>query len=138
MYAKASDLLARYSENDLRQLSDPSAAVIDDAVLERALSDASAEIDGYLVGQYVLPLAKVPAVLTRMACEIAMYRLLAMRPQDGFEDQRKRYEDVVRFLEKVAKGDINLSLDAIPVDASKAALARSAPRRLRRDQLAGW
>ncbi|MGH7905759.1 MAG: gp436 family protein [Candidatus Binataceae bacterium] len=111
-YAASADLIARYPNRDLVQLTndDPTAISINTAALDQALDDASAEIDGYLEGRFNLPLADPPAVLSRIACDIAMYRLQALRPLHDLADARKRYDDAAAFLMAVAKGAITLGL----------------------------
>jgi len=48
VYAQPSDMIARYPNRDLVQLTneDPTQQAVDDSVLQQALADASAEIDG--------------------------------------------------------------------------------------------
>lgn len=110
-YATQADLETRFGSVELAQLSDrTNGAVIDAAVVARALADAAAEIDGYLAGRYALPLATVPAVLGRVACDIARYRLYDDRATEAV---RQRYEDSVRDLKALAAGTIKL--DAVDV-----------------------
>jgi phage gp36-like protein len=113
-YASASDIIARYPNRDLVQLTneDPTQTSVNTAVLQQALDDGSAEIDGYLEGRFALPLSDPPAVLNRIACDIAMYRLQSLRPLHDVEDARKRYEDAVTLLVRVAKGEVTLGLAA--------------------------
>ncbi len=78
-YATIVDLQDRLGEARLVQLTDradPPLGVVDVVVAQKALDDADAEIDGYLAGRYVLPLATAPAVLRVHAITIASYRLL--------------------------------------------------------------
>lgn len=111
-YATADDMTARYPNRDLVQLSneDPTQTTVNTAVLQQALGDASAEIDGYLESRFALPLADPPAVLARLACDIAMYRLQSLRPLHDLADARKRYEDAVELLVRVARGEVTLGL----------------------------
>jgi phage gp36-like protein len=76
--------------------------------LRAALDDASAEIDSYLGRAAALPLNDPPPVLTRFAVEIAVYRLMALLDKESVEDARRRYEDIVKWLEAVASGEIGL------------------------------
>lgn len=121
MYASAQDLQDRYPESDLQQLTDPAGQVVVVARLERALGDAAAEIDGYLQGRYPLPLPQVPEVLKLLACDIAMYRLQALRPMNSLEDARKRYEDAVAFLRRASRGEVQLGLSQEQAPAQEAA-----------------
>ena len=83
---------------------------MNDTPITQALADASAEIDGYIEGRFTLPLTDPPAVLNRLATDIAMYRLQALRPLHDLEDARKRYDDAVAMLTKVAAGELTLGL----------------------------
>lgn len=111
-YAQPSDMIARYPNRDLVQLTneDPTQTTIDQDVLAQALADASVEIDGYLESRFALPLGDPPAVLTRLSCDIAMYRLQALRPLHDLAEARRRYEDGVALLMRVADGTLTLGL----------------------------
>jgi phage gp36-like protein len=115
-------MIARYPNRDLVQLSneDPTQTTINSATLQQALSDASAEIDGYLESRFSLPLNDPPAVLPRLTCDIAMYRLQSLRPLHDLADARKRYEDAVEFLVRVASGDVTLGLAADNIEPDSA------------------
>lgn len=104
-------MVSRFSETEIVQLTDQdNLGIIDDTVLDLAINDASAEIDGYL-GNYSLPLVTVPLTLTRICCDIARYYLYDdMVPKEGVVV--KRYDDALKFLRAVAKGDISLGVDA--------------------------
>jgi phage gp36-like protein len=113
-YATAQDMINRYPNRDLVQLTneDPTATTISDAPITQALADASAEIDGYIEARFALPLSDPPAVLNRLATDIAMYRLQSLRPLHDLADARQRYEDAVAMLTKVAAGELTLGLSA--------------------------
>lgn len=122
MYATEQDIYSRYSKTAINQLAD-SKIDVDDAtgeqlqtreqIINNAILDASAAIDGYISGRITLPVDKVPAVLVRAACVLAYYNLA-----DGVatEKAEKDKDDIIRFLEKVAAGQISLGLS---VDNSK-------------------
>lgn len=108
MYASRTDMEARFGQNEVVMLTDRShSGDVDDAVLQQALADAAAEIDGYLAGRYSLPFAAAPKVLTGYACDIARYRLCGSAAMVT-DDIRDRYRDAVRFLEHVGAGKISL------------------------------
>ena len=111
-YATAQDVINRYPNRDLVQLTneDPTATTVNTVPITQALADASAEIDGYIEGRFTLPLADPPAVLNRLTTDIAMYRLQTLRPLHDLEDARRRYDDAVAMLTKVAAGEITLGL----------------------------
>lgn len=110
-YATQSDLVSRFGETEIIQISDrANAGVIDAAVVTDKLADADAEIDAYLARRYTLPFATVPTVLKRVACDVARYHLYDNRPTD---DVRKRYEDAIKFLKGVGDGSISIGVDPI-------------------------
>ncbi len=140
-YATAQDMIDRFSEQQLKEVTDPDVETIRTEALDRALEDASDEIDGYLEGRYRLPLPNPPRSLRIIACNVAMYRLLSLRQIDVMEDQRKRYEDAVKFLRAVANGDINLGLTPSheTVQPAGGPTMREGPARtFSRDRLRGY
>lgn len=109
-YATQQDMIDRFAEDELIQLTDRhNTGAVDVAILNQALADADARIDGYLQGRYTLPLSPVPLTLKRLACDIARYFLYDNR---ATEQVSKGYDDAVGFLKKVASGEISLGVDA--------------------------
>ncbi len=107
-YATVADLQAVLGEPRLVQLTDlarPPVGLVDEAVAERALEDASAEIDGYLVGRYTLPLEPAPAVLRVHCCTLAHSRLLG---SVATEVDREEAKAARKYLADVARGDVSL------------------------------
>lgn len=108
-YASQQNLIDRFGENELIQLTDrDSLGAIDADVIARALADADAEINGYLSTRYTLPLSPVPAVLEKLACDIARYQLFENKATDIVKE---RYENSVRFLKDVVSGKVTLGVD---------------------------
>ena len=108
-YVTKQELISRFGEEELIQLTDRAGAgVIDDQVLDRAIADADAEIDGYLGSRYSLPLSVIPASLNRIAADIARYYLYE---DAATEHVRQRYEDAVRFLRAISEGKVSLGID---------------------------
>lgn len=105
-YATQQDMIDRFGSSRLQQLTDieePLVGGIRASVLAAKLADADAEIDGYLLGRYALPLAAWPAILKVHACSICWYRLLGSAAD---EPARRDYEDALAYLAKVARGDV--------------------------------
>ncbi|MFQ1004743.1 gp436 family protein [Gilliamella sp. CG22] len=121
-YATVQDVYSRYSKTVINQLAD-SKIDIDEAtgeplqtreqIISNAILDASAAIDGYISGRVSLPIDKIPAVLVRAACVLAYYNLA---DNVATEKAEKDKDDIIRFLEKVAAGQISLGLS---IDNSK-------------------
>ena len=108
MYATLDDLKKQLPEDLLIQLTDDDGdGYIVSAVAETALETADVEIDGYLGERYPLPLQPVPAIIVKQAVDIAIYNLYARR-QGPPEYVEKRYNNVIRFLERISRGEISL------------------------------
>ena len=59
-----------------------------------------------------MPFATVPPVLTRLACDIARYRLTGARGVLVTEDIERRYKiDVLNLLKALARGEVSLGID---------------------------
>ena len=142
-YAAPQDMINRYPNRDLVQLTndDPTVTTVNTTMLQQVLNDASAEIDGYLGGRFTLPLTDPPEVLNRVASDIAMYRLQALRPLHDVSDARQRYEDAIAMLSKVAAGELTLGIatDGNETAISPAAEVVEGPERVfSRDTLKGF
>lgn len=110
-YATQADLVTRFSEAELIQLTDrnPAATAIDTDVLQRAIEDADAEIDARLQARFTLPLATVPRLIVNIACDIARYRLYDDRCP---EHVQKRYDQALKLIDQIGRGDLEVGLDA--------------------------
>lgn len=121
MYCTRADLITRFGEAELIQLTDSSnSGEIDDDVVNQAITDAGAEIDGYIAGRVDLPLADedVPALLNLYACDITRYRLF----KDGaYEQVTERYNIALKFLRDVASGKVQLLPTAADDEAENGA-----------------
>jgi phage gp36-like protein len=108
-YATVADLIARFSELEIAQLTDSESRTdVISSVAQAALDEASAEIDSYLSGVYALPIVgAIPARLSAVCLDIARFRLYGNQP---LEVVRQRYLDAVAWLKLVAQGTARLSL----------------------------
>lgn len=127
-YATLQDMIARYGEEELIARTDRvGAGAVDRAVAERALDDASVEIDAYLGTRYRLPLPQVPGLVVRLCCAIARYRLW----EDlASERVREDYQDARRVLEGLARGTVTLGMPDAPrehLPTPSLSAARSGP-----------
>ena len=103
MYATEADLVARFGE----EIGNLKLMVSNPTFVDDAIQDATEEINGHIGGRYPLPLPNVPSNLKRMACDIARYRLYFEQPT---EEVRKRYEDAIAFLKRVADNKAHLQI----------------------------
>lgn len=99
-------MIERFGEVELIQLTDhDQLGVMNEAVLQRALDDADAEINGYIAVRMPVPAVTGLSFLSRLASDVARYRLY----DDAVPDTvRLRYEDAVRALQAIAKGSMTL------------------------------
>jgi phage gp36-like protein len=113
-YATQADLEVRFGVEEILQLTDRAGVkIVDAAVVTSALDDADNDIDGYVAVVYSLPLETTPPLLTRIACDIARFRLY----KDHAGDQvRDAYTDAVDTLTRIAAGKVKLPVPA-PAEA---------------------
>ncbi len=86
-------------------------------IIEAAVKDADAEIDGYLNKRYPTPLHSPPAVINKLSKDIALYNILSrngMLRDERENNYFERYKYAIKFLENVAKGiaDIGITVPA--------------------------
>lgn len=115
-YCTLQDLIDTYSQARIAQLSDRvnmPATTIDETVVDRAIADAEAEINMYLAGRHALPLASVPVMLTRIACDLAWCNLHTVVPDDHPAALARKRR--LAQLDGVANGKLSLGLDAADV-----------------------
>lgn len=109
-------------------------------IIEGAIIDAEAEIDGYLAKRYPLPLSPVPKVLNKFAKDIAVYNLysrIGIDESDREKNYLNRYKAAVRFLELLAEGKVEVGA-VDPTTAAKTGFSvTSSPRLFSRDKLRG-
>jgi len=103
MYATEQDLVARFGA----EIGNLKLMVSNPDFVKDAIQDATEEINGHIGDRYPLPLPNVPSNLKRMACDIARYRLYFEQPT---EEVRKRYEDAIAFLKRVADNKAHLQI----------------------------
>lgn len=132
-YATIQSMTERFTEAELRQLA-PLAGQpgqIDAVRAQRALDDASAEMDSYLAVRFPTPVTGELPLLTKAACDIAREDL-ARAPSDAVVAAAKRARE---WLKAVAKGAASLGSgpdgdpDAVP-EADAGGAMVSAPERV--------
>lgn len=79
------------------------------AVVGQALEDAQSAVDGYLAGRYAMPLASVPPIVKRLACDMARYYLY---DDNAPEAVQKRYDAAIAFFRDVSSGKASLDIAA--------------------------
>ncbi len=112
-YCTQSQLEARYGADLLVQLTDretPATGEIVSAVIDQALADTDAEIDGYLASRYQLPLAATPLMVTNLALAIAIYKL---HRRETDEKIRRDYDDAIKRLKDIHQGVFKLNVAGV-------------------------
>jgi phage gp36-like protein len=132
-YATATQLLTRFSANEIAQRADRgevrlvTAQLMTDAaagtslagytageqaaapkalaVVQRALDDARNTIDSHIGGRYSLPIAPVPEILERLACDLARFYLYDDLVTEAIQ---KRFDDAMKLLRDVRDGKSQL------------------------------
>lgn len=127
-YTTLAQLTDRYGEQMLVLLTDradTATGLVDTGVIDRALADTDAMIDGFLQGRYVLPLAATPPLLSDIAQMIAIWKLHRHQPNDKIE---KDYKEAVSLLDRIGKGSVRLPVDGVEPPASSTSGARITDR----------
>lgn len=108
-YAVVADMISAFSEQEILELSNidyPDNTTINEDVVNRAIADASAQIDGYLSTRYSTPVADpVPPLLRNYTCDVARYLLDKDKPR---EEVSRRRDLVFYNLKDLAAGKANL------------------------------
>ncbi len=113
-YAGVQDMIQAFGEAEILAVAGtgerPNRAVDQGKVLG-AITDACAEIDGYLGRRFLVPVAPTPPRLMTLALDIARYRLRNRAEGVGgnaADVVRDRYKDAIRTLEGMRDGKILL------------------------------
>ncbi len=85
-------------------LDDDDVATPDTIALDNAFAKASSEMDSYLGVQYDTPISPVPDILERYCVDMGIY-LASVDAGTGTDEKRLRYDDALKWLRAVAKGD---------------------------------
>lgn len=138
-YAVLSDLLERFEERELVQLTDQAGAgTIDQDAVDRALTAATSTIDGYLAGIYQLPLTRVPDNVVDLCCDIARFKL-HQRKGTPTETVEKSYGLAIKTLEQIARGLIKIDAGTPEQPAREGAVITEGGERVfGRDRLKGF
>lgn len=109
----------------LTDRGDVATNVVDSGVVDRAIADASAMIDGYVSVRYALPMVEVPALIGRLALAIAIYDLHISSPDPKIKDD---YEAALKTLGQISSGAVRLDIDGKPAASTGGSGARVTDR----------
>lgn len=120
LYCSKQGLIDRFSEDELISLTDRNdLGVINDEVLNRAIEDASTEMDAYL-SRFNYSADTLPKSLKPLACDIARYRLYDEAPTEHIIT---RYNNAIKFLKAVNKGEITIGTNSQDAEVTTTDLA---------------
>ena len=112
------DLVQRFGERELVNLTDRSAKreIVPD-VLQKALNDAEAEVNGYLrAAGFRQPFVPVPYALVVKTCDVCRWYLY----ENGISDVvQKRYDNAIAWFKLLIKNPSILGFDADGVEEVK-------------------
>ncbi|MBL4751460.1 MAG: DUF1320 domain-containing protein [Amylibacter sp.] len=112
-YASLAQMTERFGERMLIALTDRAdvaTGLVDVSVVDQALADADAVINGYLAGRYTLPLAQTPDLLTDLAQTLAIWKLHTSEPDPKIEAD---YKEAMRSLRDISTGTIRLDVAGV-------------------------
>lgn len=140
MYTTLQDLTRRYGEDMILHLtdrSDPPAGVIDAQIVDGAIADTAAVIDGYVGAKYALPFGTVPEQIPPLALAIAIYKLHVFDTDAKIKDE---YESAIRALREISQGTIRLNAEGVAAEQTGTSGARvtDRPRPMTHDNLRGY
>ena len=137
MYATTDDARLRYGDElilTLCPLNDEGNP--DHRPLNRALMDATDEIDGYLGSRYTLPIEPAPDILKRLCIDISLYRITS-EADTATEERRLRYKDAVDMLKSISKGTVTLGLPEPEPKTVHGVRTSGSPPRFGRESMSG-
>lgn len=120
-YATLPQMIERFGETTLAHLTDRGETATGEvvvSVVERALADSDAIINGYVGNRYALPLASVPELLVDLALIIAIYKLHVFQSDQKIKDD---YDAAIRTLRDISSGVVKLDVAGIGEPASSGA-----------------
>lgn len=119
-YATTQQLIDRYGAQMLVGLTDrgevATREIVQD-VVDRALADADALIDGYLGGRYALPLASTPPLVVDIAQRLAIWNLHTSSTDEKIEADHKA---AMATLKDIAAGSVRLPVAGVEPASSGA------------------
>lgn len=132
-YATEQDLIERFGEAELLQLTDPDqTGLIDSDRVDQAIQDAEREIDAYIGVRHDLPLSATPPLLVSLSCDIARYKLYTHAPP---EEITERYKAARQLLGAIARGQA--ALEGLTTTESARGIAVNAPEAVFTTELMG-
>lgn len=139
-YVTLAQLIERYGEPALVAVTDRgqfATGVVDEAAINRAIADADAVIDGYLVRKYALPLAEAQPLLVKIAGSLVFYDLHTFQPDEKIVNEQKL---ALAMLRDIAAGTVALTVAGLEPENVGGSGARitDRDRQLTQDNMKGF
>ncbi len=128
MYCILSDILPTVSEAEIARLTDDeNGRVINESVVNEAISKGDELINGYLRSRInVLPLSSPPQLVKNISVDLAVYYLYQRRYRTNMpESIENQYKTTIKTLEQIQKGLINLGIEPISEEGGQIGIYRT-------------
>ncbi len=138
-YSTLSDIKERIPERVIIQLTDDDKiGAVDLAKVDAAIAQADARIDAYCGKRYQVPFATVPAIITEISADLAVYYIYSRKAEKIPEARAERHKAQIDLLKDIAKGVVTLGAEPVPEPKSGVSASYSGNDRLfSRDKLKG-
>jgi len=115
MYCVLDDVKTHLPKEIIIQLTDDAnpgkGGEINKKIVDGAIKESSALIDSLIGGRHSLPLPSTPPVLKSICVDLTIYNLHERRLSlDDNPGMRKRYDNAMKLLNKIADGEISLGV----------------------------
>lgn len=127
-YTSIPALTDRFGEDVLISLTDRAdlhTGVIDADVVNKAIANADAIIDGYAGVRYALPMAETPPLIATLAEDIAIYKLSVYDVDVKIKDE---YDAAIAMLKSISAGSVRLPIAGVETPGSGSSGARVTDR----------
>ncbi len=131
-YCTQTDLLKAVSEAELaKQTNDTAPTLVDTARVAAAIAQADSVIDAWCGSRYTMPISPVPALITGISVDIALWVIFTRRDTKEISAARQaRYEAALDMLKAIASGKILLDVAMPDTTATTGIMQATAPERL--------
>lgn len=119
-YATIESMIEVFGDEDLTKITDtqpPYTGEINVAKLQRAIDAANSEVDSHLSAKLNVPTVINSAFVQTLAHDIARYRVVLGNARESKRDV-ERYDDAVKNLEKINKGEQGTGASTNEVNAA--------------------
>lgn len=114
--ATTGDLTNAVGSAMLLQLFSSGSGAADQTAINNVIADAESIVDGYLVGEYEVPITTGNAIVKTVAKHVAVYLAYARRPEffsaDGRNPWQKMYDWAERVLNDLRSGKVRLPVES--------------------------